>query len=78
MSEDDDASSVPLEPGNAAGDSCHNYPMRQTLLQHVQASVELKQSFFDREVDRIVAQADDMAERLRRGARILVLSLIHI
>ena len=46
--------------------------MKQLLLQHVQASIQLKQAFFDQEMDRIVAQADDMAERLRRGARILV------
>ena len=46
--------------------------MKQTLLQHVQAAIQLKQVFFDREMDRIVAQADDMAERLRRGGRILV------
>ena len=46
--------------------------MKQTLLQHVQAAIQLKQVFFDRELDRIVAQADDMAERLRRGGRILV------
>ena len=46
--------------------------MKQTLLQHVQAAIQLKQAFFDRELDRILAQADDMAERLRRGGRILV------
>jgi D-sedoheptulose 7-phosphate isomerase len=46
--------------------------MRQTLLDHVQDSIQLKQAFFDREMDRIVAQAEDMAERLRRGARIFV------
>ena len=46
--------------------------MKQILLQHVQASIQLKQAFFEREMDRIVAQADDMAERLRRGGRILV------
>ena len=46
--------------------------MKQLLLQHVQSSIQLKQAFFEQEMDRIVAQADDMAERLRRGGRILV------
>jgi len=46
--------------------------MQKILLQHVQASIQLKQAFFEQEVGRIVAQADDMAERLRRGGRILV------
>src|ERR1035438_8051491 len=46
--------------------------MKQLLLQHVQASIQLKQAFFEQEMERIVAQADDMAERLRRGSRILV------
>ena len=46
--------------------------MKQKFLQHVQDSVQLKQSFFEREMDRILAQADDMAERLRRGGRVLV------
>ena len=46
--------------------------MKQTLLQHVEESVQLKQAFFARELDHVLAQADDMAERLRRGARILV------
>ena len=44
--------------------------MKQTLLLQVQASVQLKQSFFEREMDRLLAQADDMAERLRRGGQI--------
>ena len=46
--------------------------MRQTLLAQVQASIALKQAFFDAEVEHILRQADDMAERLRRGCRILV------
>lgn len=46
--------------------------MRDTLLQHVDEALQLKRDFFGREADRIVAQAEDMAERLRRGARILV------
>lgn len=32
----------------------------------------LKQAFFQSEMDHIVAQANDMAERLKRGCRILV------
>ena len=46
--------------------------MRDTLLQHVQTSIDLKRSFFQAEADHIVAQAEDMAERLKRGCRILV------
>ncbi len=46
--------------------------MKQILLQQVQASIDLKRSFFDAEMDHILRQADDMAERLRRGCRILV------
>lgn len=46
--------------------------MREILLQHVQEAVELKKSFFEAETDHILAQAADMAERLRRGCRILV------
>jgi D-sedoheptulose 7-phosphate isomerase len=46
--------------------------MKQILLRHVQDSIQLKQAFFGQEMDRIIAQADDMAERLRRGGRILV------
>jgi D-sedoheptulose 7-phosphate isomerase len=49
-----------------------NAGMRDTLLQQVQASVELKRGFFDAELDHVLAQAGDMAERLRRGGRILV------
>jgi D-sedoheptulose 7-phosphate isomerase len=46
--------------------------MRATLLQHVQDSIELRRSFFEQEIDHVIAQADDMAERLRRGCKILV------
>jgi len=46
--------------------------MKSTLLQHVQESAALKQVFFQAEAERIVAQAQDMAERLSRGCRILV------
>jgi D-sedoheptulose 7-phosphate isomerase len=46
--------------------------MKQILLQHVQESIQLKQTFFAQELDHILAQADDMAERLKRGGRVLV------
>lgn len=46
--------------------------MRSLLLSHVQDSLDLKRRFFDAETDRIIRQADDMAERLRRGCKILV------
>jgi D-sedoheptulose 7-phosphate isomerase len=46
--------------------------MRSVLLSHVQDSLELKRRFFEAEADRIVAQSADMAERLRRGCKILV------
>lgn len=46
--------------------------MKQTLLQQVQAAIDLKRAFFDAELDHVLRQADDMAERLRRGCRILV------
>ncbi len=46
--------------------------MRQALAQQVQDAIDLKRRFFDAELDHVLAQADDMAERLRRGARILV------
>ena len=47
-------------------------PMKDTLLQHVQDSIDLKQSFFQAEAEHIVAQAEDMAERLKRGCHILI------
>jgi len=46
--------------------------MKTLLLQHVQEAVDLKRSFFEQETDHILAQAADMAERLKRGCRILV------
>lgn len=46
--------------------------MKQILLQQVQSALDLQRAFFDAEIDHILRQADDMAERLRRGCRILV------
>lgn len=46
--------------------------MKKLLLDHVKESLALKQAFFTQEMDHVVAQADDMAERLKRGCRILV------
>lgn len=46
--------------------------MKKILLAHVKESLSLKQRFFDQELDHILVQADDMAERLRRGCRVLV------
>lgn len=46
--------------------------MKKALLEHVKDALVLKQSFFNQEVDHILAQAEDMAERLKRGCRILV------
>ena len=46
--------------------------MKDILLQHVEEAINLKKVYFDREVDHILAQAADMAERLKRGCRILV------
>src|ERR1035438_9079719 len=60
----------PLKPGS--GFAVTIAAMKQILLQQVQNSIQLKQAFFEQEMDRIVAQADDMAERLRRGGRVLV------
>ncbi|MBI4912773.1 MAG: D-sedoheptulose 7-phosphate isomerase [Acidobacteria bacterium] len=47
-------------------------PLRESLLAQVAESAELRRRFFDAEMDHLLAQADDMAERLRRGCRILV------
>ncbi len=47
-------------------------PMRSHLLKQVQEALELKRHFFEAEVDHVMAQADDMAERLRRGCKIMV------
>lgn len=46
--------------------------MRDPLLRNVADSIALKREFFAAEVDHVVAQAEDMAERLRRGCKILV------
>ena len=46
--------------------------MKATLLQHVKEAVDLKLAFFEQEIDHIVAQGEDMAERLKRGCRILM------
>ena len=46
--------------------------MKQLLLQHVEDAIELKRAFFQREAGHILDQAADMAERLRRGCKILV------
>jgi D-sedoheptulose 7-phosphate isomerase len=46
--------------------------MRTRLLDHVQESIALKQVFFEAEVDHILTQAEDLAERLKRGCKILI------
>lgn len=46
--------------------------MKKLLLEHVKDSLALKQRFFHQEMDHLVAQADDMAERLQRGCRVLI------
>jgi D-sedoheptulose 7-phosphate isomerase len=46
--------------------------LRETLLRHVDEATALKHRFFEGEIDRLLAQAADMAERLRRGCRILI------
>ncbi len=46
--------------------------MKSTLQAHVQEAIQLKTRFFEAELDRVVAQAGDMAERLKRGCKILV------
>lgn len=46
--------------------------MRSHLIRQVQDSAVLRQSFFDAEIDHVLAQAEDMAERLRRGCKILI------
>lgn len=68
---------VSFECATAGGlESCENaamdVTMRDTLLQNVQDALDLKRRFFDAELDHVLAQAEDMAERLRRGGRILV------
>jgi D-sedoheptulose 7-phosphate isomerase len=46
--------------------------MKTLLLQHVDEAIALKKAFFTQEADHILAQAADMAERLKRGCKILV------
>lgn len=46
--------------------------LKRRLLDHVQESIHLKTAFFEKEMDHILAQAQDLAERLRRGCKILV------
>jgi len=46
--------------------------MKNLLLQHVEEAISLKRAFFEQEAGHIVAQAADMAERLKRGCKILV------
>ncbi|MFN8011522.1 MAG: D-sedoheptulose 7-phosphate isomerase [Holophagaceae bacterium] len=46
--------------------------LKRRLLDHVQESIHLKGAFFEKEMDHILAQAQDLAERLRRGCKILV------
>ena len=46
--------------------------LRESLRQNVQDAVALKQAFFAAELDHLLAQAEDMAERLRRGCKVLV------
>lgn len=46
--------------------------LKRRLLDHVQESIHLKTAFFEKEMDHILAQAHDLAERLRRGCKILV------
>ena len=46
--------------------------MKTLLLQHVQEAATLKTAFFEAEADHILTPAADMAERLKRGCRILI------
>jgi len=46
--------------------------LRDTLLRHVDEATALKHRFFEAEIDRLLVQALDMAERLRRGCKILI------
>ena len=46
--------------------------MKNLLLQHVEDAISLKRAFFAQEAEHILAQAADMAERLKRGCKILV------
>jgi D-sedoheptulose 7-phosphate isomerase len=46
--------------------------LKRRLLDHVQESIHLKTAFFDKEMDHVLAQAQDLVERLRRGCKVLV------
>ena len=46
--------------------------LKRRLLDHVQESIHLKTAFFDKEMDHVLAQAQDLAERLKRGCKVLV------
>ena len=46
--------------------------MKNLLLAHIQESTALREAFFAQSMDGIVSQGEDMAERLKRGCRILV------
>jgi D-sedoheptulose 7-phosphate isomerase len=46
--------------------------MRDTLLRHIEDSEVLRRTFFSKEMDRIVAQGEDMAKLLSGGGRVLI------
>lgn len=46
--------------------------MQSLLMNHVRESIALKEAFFGSELPHLIAQAEDMTERLKRGCRILV------
>lgn len=46
--------------------------MQSLLMNHVRESAALKDAFFASELPHVIAQAEDMAERLKRGCRILI------
>ncbi|MDR0498106.1 MAG: D-sedoheptulose 7-phosphate isomerase [Holophagales bacterium] len=46
--------------------------MQETLLKHIQESVELLQNFFHKEMSRIISQGNYIAECLASGAKIMV------
>jgi len=46
--------------------------MQDVLLQHVQESVDLKQSFFAKEIGHILSQGNHMADCLTSGGKILI------
>jgi D-sedoheptulose 7-phosphate isomerase len=57
---------------NAAMMAPMNDFLKRRLLDHVQESIHLKTAFFDKEMDHVLAQAQDLAERLKRGCKVLV------